>query len=82
MTKIEKPNRAKLASLFHLISKTQKGFSDAIGESSGIPLTQQAVNRWLQRESVPAGWCIRIVKASGGRITAHDLRPDLFASPG
>ena len=82
MTETLKPNRAKLCSLFHLISKTQEGFAEALTHVSGTPLTQQAVSRWLKRESVPAEWCPHVVKASRGQIAPHDLRPDIFRALG
>ncbi|MCK4957761.1 MAG: helix-turn-helix domain-containing protein [Planctomycetes bacterium] len=72
------PTRALLASYFRTVSKTQHGFAEAVAESSGVTLTQQNVNQWLQRERVPANRCAHIVKASNGAVTLHQLRPDVF----
>jgi DNA-binding transcriptional regulator YdaS (Cro superfamily) len=38
-------------------------------------ISSQAVSQWRR---VPARHCIALEKASGGRITVHDLRPDIF----
>lgn len=42
-----------------------------------IGVTQSAVSQWL-RDGVPAQRVRGIVAASGGEVTAHDLRPDLY----
>jgi DNA-binding transcriptional regulator YdaS (Cro superfamily) len=41
----------------------------------------QAVTRWLRTGRVPAHHCLTIERATGGKVTCHDLRPDVFAEP-
>lgn len=78
---IEKPNRAKLASLFQRVAKTQEGFSAALAKQTGDTVFRQTVQQWLKRENVPAQWVGVICAASNGRIASHELRPDLFPAP-
>lgn len=78
---MNKPNRALLASIFQRVSNTQGGFAEAIAKSSKLPTSQQLVQNWLKRESVPAQWVGHIVAASNGAIQAHEIRPDVFPAP-
>ena len=44
-----------------------------------VAVTPQAVSEILRRgKRVPAEWCLRLEQATGGAVTAHDLRPDLY----
>jgi DNA-binding transcriptional regulator YdaS (Cro superfamily) len=52
------------------IAGSQKALADQIG------VVQSAVANWLKRESVPAEHCLPIEKATGGRVTRQELRPD------
>jgi DNA-binding transcriptional regulator YdaS (Cro superfamily) len=46
-----------------------------------IGRTQSAVNQILSRgKRVPAEWCLPIERATAGKITRHQLRPDLYPS--
>jgi len=37
------------------------------------------VSQWATgRRPVPGRWCIPIEQATGGAVTRHDLRPDIF----
>ena len=39
----------------------------------------QAVSEVLRRgRRVPAEWCLKLEKATGGAVTASSLRPDLY----
>ena len=78
---IEKPNRAKLASLFKRVAKTQQDFANALSRQTKIAVSQQQILNWMKRENVPADWVLHIVIASKGQIGAHELRPDVFPSP-
>ena len=49
--------------------------ADAIG------LRQNVVSNWRQRARVPANQCLAIETATGGAVTRHDLRPDVFGQP-
>lgn len=44
-----------------------------------IGKSQSSVSEMLsQGKRVPAEWCIPLEKATGGKITRHELRPDLY----
>ena len=44
-----------------------------------VGVTPQAVSEILKRDKrVPAEWCLKLERATGGAVTAHDLRPDLY----
>lgn len=47
----------------------------ALGSRLGV--SQGAVSQWL-REGVPAERVKAICAESGGRVTPHELRPDLY----
>jgi DNA-binding transcriptional regulator YdaS (Cro superfamily) len=47
--------------------------------ASAVGVKQPSVNYILRRgKKVPAEWCIAIERATDGRITRSQLRPDLF----
>lgn len=50
----------------------------ALARALGIK--QQNVSYWLHdgKGKVPAEYCAKIARATGGKVTRHDLRPDLF----
>ena len=50
----------------------QTALANAIGK------TQGHVSKWLERGYVPAECAIPIETATGGKVTRHDLRPDLY----
>lgn len=44
-----------------------------------VGVDQPTVNYALRkRKAVPAEWCLKLEEATGGKITRHDLRPDLY----
>ena len=44
-----------------------------------VGVTQPSVNHMLRSgRRVPAEWCLKIERATGGAVTRHDLRPDLY----
>ena len=46
-----------------------------------IGVSGQAVSEVLRRgRRVPAEWCLKLQKATGGQVTANALRPDLYPS--
>jgi DNA-binding transcriptional regulator YdaS (Cro superfamily) len=56
--------------------RTQVALARAVG------VTPQAVSDVLKRgKRVPAEWCVKLQQATGGAITAHALRPDLYPRP-
>ncbi|HKQ43882.1 MAG TPA: YdaS family helix-turn-helix protein [Rhizomicrobium sp.] len=53
--------------------KSQVAVARAVGVSP------QAVSEVLRRSHrVPAEWCLALEHATGGAISRHDLRPDLY----
>lgn len=56
--------------------KSQTATARAVGVSP------QAVSEILRRgKRVPAEWCLKLEAATGGAVSAHDLRPDLYPAP-
>ena len=44
-----------------------------------VGVSPQAVSEILRRgRRVPAEWCLALEQATGGAVTRHDLRPDLY----
>ncbi|MBK1699765.1 transcriptional regulator [Thiococcus pfennigii] len=43
-------------------------------------VTYQAVRKW-ERKRIPAERCRAVEEATGGAVTVHDLRPDIFGPP-
>lgn len=47
-----------------------------------INVTPQQVNQWvIGGRQVPANRCLAIERATAGRVTCHQLRPDVFPAP-
>lgn len=47
--------------------------------AAAVGVTQPSVNYMLRKgKRVPAEWCLKLEAATGGKVTAHDLRPDLY----
>lgn len=44
-----------------------------------IGVRQSHISMWKKRGSIPAEYCPRIERATGGRVTCEELRPDLAA---
>lgn len=50
--------------------------------AKAIGVAPQALNQWVTGvRPVPAKHCIAIEQAAGGKVTRHDLRPDVFGEP-
>ena len=54
---------------------TQQALADALGIQS------PSISEWKSRGRVPAERCRAIQDATEGRVTVHDLRPDVFGPP-
>jgi len=55
----------------------QLGSQVAVARITGV--TPQAVSEIVRRgRRVPAEWCLAIEQATGGAVSSHDLRPDLY----
>lgn len=50
---------------------SQAKLARAIGRS------QQVINNWIRRKSIPAERCIDIDRATNGAVRCEDLRPDV-----
>lgn len=47
--------------------------------AAAIGKAQQTVNEVLRAgRPAPATWCIPLERATGGQVTRHQLRPDLY----
>jgi DNA-binding transcriptional regulator YdaS (Cro superfamily) len=51
------------------------GGQSALAESIG--LSPQVVNNWTRRLNVPIEHCPSIERATGGKVTCEELRPDV-----
>jgi DNA-binding transcriptional regulator YdaS (Cro superfamily) len=46
---------------------------------AGRAVSQQRIWNAVHRDqSIPAEWCLPIERATGGRVTCRQLRPDLY----
>jgi DNA-binding transcriptional regulator YdaS (Cro superfamily) len=43
-----------------------------------INVRQGTLWKWLIADRAPAEYCIAIERATGGKVTRYDLRPDVF----
>ena len=66
-----------MESLKHAISLAGSGAE--LGRRIGVE--RQTIASWLSRGSVPAEQVLAIVQALDGKVTPHDLRPDLYPDP-
>jgi DNA-binding transcriptional regulator YdaS (Cro superfamily) len=58
-------------------------FGSAGALAKAADVSKQAVSQWSDDAPIPAARCRAIERASKGRITVHDLRPDFFGpAPG
>jgi len=58
------------------------GGQTALANAIGGKCRQGHVWKWLNRcKSLPAERAIQIERATNGRVTRHELRPDLFGPP-
>ena len=47
-----------------------------------LGIRQQSVSKWVRAGRAPATRVLAIEKATGGHITRHQLRPDLYPDEG
>jgi DNA-binding transcriptional regulator YdaS (Cro superfamily) len=73
MPEVRKTNIGALRSVIRDHLRSQVAVARAVGVSP------QAVSEILRRgRRVPAEWCLALETATGGAVTRHDLRPDLY----
>jgi DNA-binding transcriptional regulator YdaS (Cro superfamily) len=55
---------------------------DALGSQQALAdallIRPPSITEWKQRGRVPAERCLAIEKATGGKVTRYDLRPDVY----
>ena len=68
----------------HLILKAVHAAGSQSGLAKAIQAPPALVWQWVHgRRPIAAKWCVPIETATGGQVTRHDLRPDIFgAGPG
>lgn len=54
------------------------GGQSALARCIGGKVRQQHVHYWLTREYIPADHVLAIEAATAGRVSRHELRPDLY----
>ena len=54
------------------------GTQDAL--ASALRIRSPSISDWRKRGKVPAERCLSIEQVTGGRVTRHDLRPDVFGA--
>lgn len=67
--------------------KTTSAIERAIEEVGGqvamaerLNISPQAVNKWARKKQAPADRCLEIEKATAGKVTRYQLRPDVFGT--
>jgi DNA-binding transcriptional regulator YdaS (Cro superfamily) len=72
------PEKAGLQSAIAL-SGGQAGLARLLSSVLGKRVSQQRIWNAVNRDqTVPAEWCLAIEQATGGRVSRHALRPDLY----
>ena len=57
----------------------QAGLARVLSAAAGRKVSQQRIWNAMHRDrTVPAGWCLAIEQATGGRVSCQALRPDLY----
>lgn len=66
------------------MKRRDPGFARAIKEVGGLSalarklkMTPQRVGNWHQ---VPAEFVLKVEKATGGKVTRYEIRPDVFGA--
>jgi DNA-binding transcriptional regulator YdaS (Cro superfamily) len=58
------------------------GGQSALARACGKGCKQQHVWNWIHRDhKVPAEFVLAIERATGGRVSRHQLRPDIYPLP-
>lgn len=60
------------------LERARKCFVSQKAMADALDISQQSVSEALKRGKAPAGWCIPLERATGGKVTRHELRPDLY----
>lgn len=57
------------------------GGQTALADLIGRPVRQGHVWKWLRNGYVPAEQVLAVVRALDGRMTPHEIRPDIYPDP-
>lgn len=49
--------------------------------AAALNIKSPSISEWRQRGQVPVKRCLAIEELTGGEVTCHQLRPDLFPAP-
>ncbi len=64
----------------HAYLGAERGRGSGLAKAIGV--TPVLISQWgCRRRQVPAERCRAIETATGGQVTVHDLRPDVFGPP-
>lgn len=58
----------------------QSALARAIGNTPDLQVTPQAVQAWCRSGRVPAERVLAVERATNGRVTRFELRPDLYVT--
>lgn len=71
--------KSRIDGHFKSVFGTQQETADALSKAVGRPVSQQSVAQWVHTTNRVPVWVATVIeKASGGRLSASDLRPDVF----
>jgi DNA-binding transcriptional regulator YdaS (Cro superfamily) len=57
----------------------QAALARMLSAALGAKISQQRIWNAAHRDrTLPAEWCLSIEQATGGQVSRHDLRPDLY----
>ena len=62
----------------HAIEKAIEAAGGVSTLAGVVGVTRQAVEQWVKSARVPAERVLEIERATAGRVTRHELRPDLY----
>lgn len=65
------PERAAIEKAISIIGGT-------MATARALNIKPPSVSRWLSKGKAPADRCLALQKLTGGVVTVHDLRPDVF----
>jgi DNA-binding transcriptional regulator YdaS (Cro superfamily) len=63
------------------LDKAIKAAGGQVALAEKIGKGQSTVSLWRRQRRVPAEYCRAIETATGGAVTRHELRPDIFDEP-
>jgi DNA-binding transcriptional regulator YdaS (Cro superfamily) len=60
------------------IANGQTALAEKLTELTGTRVGQSRISMWLHRKRVPPEWVIPLELAVDGKVSRHDIRPDLY----